>query len=113
MEPFAPSDNLVVWLGTNSNSRKVKEIRNNSKVCLYYSDNEGGGYIVVNGIARIVDNPEDKTQFWRKEWETLFPRWKDHFYALIEVTPTSLEILSYKHGIVGDPETWSVPHIDF
>ncbi len=113
MEPFAPEDNLVVWLGTNSNSRKVQEIIANPQVSLYYSDNEGGGYVTVNGIARLVDNLDDKTRFLRNECETLFPGWKDNFYSLIEITPITIELLSYKHGIIGDPETWKAPQIEF
>jgi len=110
MEPFTPEENMVIWLGTNSNSRKIKEIRNNPNVTLYYADNEVGGYVVIDGTARLVEDPKDKTRYWREEWETIFPGWKDNFYTLIEVTPVTLEILSYQHGIIGDPETWEVPH---
>ncbi|MEE9190026.1 MAG: pyridoxamine 5'-phosphate oxidase family protein, partial [Candidatus Neomarinimicrobiota bacterium] len=37
MEPFQPKKDMVIWLGTNSKSRKVQEIRNNSQVTLFYS----------------------------------------------------------------------------
>ena len=39
---------------------KSEEIRNNSQVSLYYSDNEGGSYVVLKGTAHLIDNPEKK-----------------------------------------------------
>src|SRR5210317_708933 len=41
MDPFLPKDDMVVWLGTNINSRKIKEIRNDSRVTLYYEAPNG------------------------------------------------------------------------
>ncbi len=113
MEPVSHQDDMVVWLGTNSKSRKVQEIRNNPQVTLYYSDHEGGSYVAIAGTANLIDDPEKKDRLWREEWDTLFPGWKNNFYILIQVIPNRLEILSYMHGIVGDPETWEAPHIDF
>jgi predicted pyridoxine 5'-phosphate oxidase superfamily flavin-nucleotide-binding protein len=45
MDPFPPEEVLTIWLGTNSRSRKVREIRDNPRVTLYYADPEGGGYM--------------------------------------------------------------------
>ena len=51
MDPFLPEEDMVVWFGTNPNSRKVKEIRNNSRTTLYYQAPNGAGYVVIQGHA--------------------------------------------------------------
>ncbi len=58
MDPFPPEENMVVWFGTNSNSRKVKEIRNDNRVSIYYADPEGSGYVVIEGSAYIIDDTD-------------------------------------------------------
>ena len=39
MDPFSPEDDFMVWFGTNIKSRKVKQIRNDPRVTLYYFQN--------------------------------------------------------------------------
>ncbi|WP_456377042.1 pyridoxamine 5'-phosphate oxidase family protein, partial [Lutibacter sp.] len=38
IEPFAPKDHYVIWIGTNPKSRKVNQLKNNSKTTLHYFD---------------------------------------------------------------------------
>jgi len=112
MDPFEPDDDMVVWFGTNINSRKVGEIRNDSRVTLYYEAPGGSGYVVMQGMANLVDDPEITEKYWKKEWEAFYPD-KNTSYALIRVIPKKLEIISYVHGITGSSKTWEVPHIEF
>jgi general stress protein 26 len=112
MDPFAPEEDMVIWLGTNSKSRKVQEISNDPRVTLYYADPEGGGYVAIAGTARLVDDPEEKARWWKEAWEAYYPNREDT-YLLIMVAPEKLEILSYGHGITGDSETWRIPCIEF
>lgn len=112
MDPFPPEDDMAVWLGTNSQSRKVNEIRNDSRVTLYYEDSNGAGYAVIKGRANLVDDKAKKTQFWKEEWDAYYTNQKSN-YILIKVIPDELEILDYKHGIVGDSLTWAVPTVKF
>jgi general stress protein 26 len=112
MEPFLPDENMVVFLGTNRKSRKVQEIGNNPKVTLYYSDDRGAGYVAIIGTASLVDDPKDKAVRWREEWDEFYKDQKEN-YLLIKVIPEKLEILNYKHGILGDTETWRTPSVMF
>jgi general stress protein 26 len=112
MDPFKPEEDMVIWLGTSSKSRKVNEIRNDSRVTMYYADPDGAGYVVINGKAILVNDQKEKERWWKKEWEAFYPEDRNN-YLLIKVVPNKLEILSYKHGFTGDPETWRVPAIDF
>jgi general stress protein 26 len=112
MDPFPPDENLVVWLGTNPKSRKVREIRHNSRVALYYFDSASQGYVTISGIARIVDDPKEKARHWKEEWKGFYLD-RDKGYVLIAVTPEKLEVVIVKKGIIGDPKTWKPPTVTF
>ncbi len=112
MDPFPPDENMVVWFGTNLNSRKVREIRNNPKVTLYYSDDKGEGYVAIIGTATLVDDPKEKTNWWKEEWGEFY-KGKKESYLLIKVVPEKLEILNYKHNILSDTLTWETPSVGF
>jgi general stress protein 26 len=112
MDPFLPDENMVVWFGTNLNSRKVNEIRRDSRATLYYEAPGGTGYVVIKGEASLIDDPEKKSKYWKTEWEKFYPN-KKETYVLIQVIPVELEIISYDHNIVGDPKSWEVPRVEF
>jgi len=112
MDPFLPDENMVVWFGTNRNSRKVREIRNNPKVTLCYSDDKGAGYVAIIGTATLVDDPKEKTIWWKEEWGEFYKDQKES-YLLIKVVPEKLEILNYKHNILSDTLTWKTPSVGF
>jgi general stress protein 26 len=58
------------------------------------------------GTARLVDDPAEKAQRWKAGWEAFYPD-RDSSYLLIEVRPVRMEIVSIKHGLSGDPQTWT------
>jgi general stress protein 26 len=112
MDPFAPEENLTVWFGTNSNSRKVKQIKGNSKVTLYYTEKGETGYVMIHGIASIVDDVKAKEKHWKIKWKDFYPDYP-HGYMLIKVKPLWLEVISETHGIVGDSITWKPHKVSF
>ena len=110
MDPFAPEENMVVWLATNPNSRKVAEILRHPRVSLYYFVRDDQAYVTISGTARIVRNAKEKARHWKDEWKDFYP---DRNYLLLEVTPARLEIVSVKHSITGDPIHWTPPAVTF
>ena len=112
MDPFLPDDDMVIWLGTNLNSRKVKQIKNDSRVTLYYQAPNAAGYVVIKGQAYIVQDSLKKHTYWKKEWSRFYSEDKSE-YALIKVIPENLEVIDYQHGIFGDSKTWDVPVVRF
>jgi len=112
MDPFIPENDFTVWFGTNSNSRKVEQIKKDPTVTLYYFDTKSQGYVVISGMAQLVNDSTKKEKYWKKEWEDYYPNKEDN-YLLIKVTPRWLEILSPGHGIYNDPATWQPPVIIF
>ena len=112
MDPFLPDDSMVVWLGTNLNSKKVKEIKKNSKVALYYQSPQKIGYVLIKGNAYIVDDVNKKQTYWKEEWSRFYSDEKSN-YVLIKIIPNKLELLDYQNGIFGDPNTWEIPSVEF
>jgi general stress protein 26 len=62
MDPFPPDEQMIIWLGTNPRSRKVAEIRRNHRVTIYYFDREDQAYVTISGLARIVQDPKEKSK---------------------------------------------------
>lgn len=113
MNPYPPDKNMVIWFGTNRKSRKVKEIRNDPRVCLYYADHHNAsGYVAITGTASIIDDKKVLEEKKREYWKANVPNWREVF-VLIKVTPEKLDILNYKHGLTGDSVTWRTPTIEF
>jgi general stress protein 26 len=108
MDSFPPDDHLVIWFGTNPKSRKVAEIRRNHRVTLYYFDREGPAYVTISGVARLVNDSEEKARRWKDEWKPFYPN-RERGYLLIAVTPATLEVVSEKQGIAGDAARWTPP----
>ena len=111
MDPFLPDSNMVVWFGTNRSSRKVQEIKNNPIATLYYQAENGAGYVVLKGNAHWVDDPQLKLKYWKSDWEAFYPESREN-YTLIKFVPFHLEIVDYKHNLVGDTVTWEAPNLE-
>ena len=112
MDPFLPESDFTVWFGTNPNSRKVAQIKKNSKVTLYYLENESNGYVMIQGTAELINLQEEKDKRWKPEWEAFYTNKKED-YLLIKVTPNWMEVVSYAHNLVGDTISWEPPKVIF
>lgn len=105
MDPFAPEEDLSVWLGTNADSRKVMQIKNDPRVTLYYLDKDETGYVMVHGTAKLVNSEHEKTKRWKTKWEAFYRNNREN-YRLIHVTPQWIEVSSAPRGLHGDAKTW-------
>ncbi len=112
MDPFLPEDDMTVWLGTHRKTRKVQDIQNDPHVALYFFAPDAGGYVSISGTARLVDDPIEKARRWKEGWGRFYTD-RETDYLLIEVSPERMEVVSYGQGIVGDPDTWNPPAVEF
>ena len=112
MDPFPPEADMTIWLATNPKSRKVRLLRTNPRATLYYFDPASLSYVTLTGVARLVDDPAEKARRWKEGWDMFYPD-RDESYLLIEVTPVRLEVVSFKHGLTGDPATWTPDGVTF
>ena len=101
MSPFPPEGDWTIWLGTFPTSRKVKQIKNNPNVVVFYYDSESYSYVNISGTARLVNDPELKAKYWKEGWKRFYPD-RDKDYILIEVTPQRLEVCSFKFDLLWD-----------
>ena len=112
MDPFPPENDFSVWLATVPGSRKVAQIKGNPNVTLYYLSESKSGYVMIRGLAELVDSPTAKERYWKESWEEFYPNYPEGF-LLIKVNPITLEVISGDHGIVGDEKTWQPPIVEF
>ncbi len=110
MNPFPPDEDMIVWFATNTNTRKVQQIRRDSRVCLYYADHaKATGYVALTGKAILVDDMAEILKRKRAYWDQAFPGLKN--LVLIKVIPEQLDVLNYKQGALADIVTWRTPSI--
>jgi general stress protein 26 len=111
MNPFPPEEDMTVWFATNTRSRKVREMRRDPRVALYYSDHKNAiGYVQITGRAVLVDDMQEILKRKRAYWDQAFPGLKN--LVLIKVVPERLDVLNYKAGLQADPDTWRTPSIE-
>jgi general stress protein 26 len=112
MNPFPANNELITWFATSRTSRKVREIKSNPKVCVYYADHVAAkGYVSITGTAEVIDDKELLLKMKRDYWSSI-PDWQNRF-VLIKIVPKTLEVINYKHGLNNDPNTFKAPSITF
>ena len=112
MDPFDPEDGMVIWFGTNPNTRKVKQIKNNPNVAVFYYDTKGMSYVSINGKAELVNDPAEKEKHWKSYWKRYYPD-RDKDMILIKVVPERMEVVSYKYKIFWQTESFLPQYIQF
>ena len=107
VDPLVPDKDLTVWIGTNPVTRKVAEIRKNSRVTLLYFDAKGLEYATVIGTADVVTDKNEKAKHWKAEWGAFYKEGaKGADFVLIRVRPTRVEVVSPSHKLMNDPVNW-------
>jgi general stress protein 26 len=110
MNPFPANDDLITWFATSRTSRKVREIKDNPRVCVYYADHiTAKGYVSITGTATVIDDRDLLLKMKRDYWEGI-PGWQDKF-VLIRIIPETLEVINYKHRLTNDPNTFRAPSV--
>lgn len=107
VDPFVPEKDLTIWIATTARSRKVREIRQDRRVTLLYFNPGGLEYVTVVGRAEIVTAAADKARLWKEEWSAFYQdKNRGPDYTLIRVRPSRLEVVSPRHRLTNDPDTW-------
>lgn len=106
------SGRMDIWIGTNRNSAKVREIQKDDRATLFYRMPGGAGYVTLRGRASIVDDRREKEARWRPHWEALYLD-PEAMYVLIHFEPEDGEVFSFAADLVGDSLTWAAPEFRF
>lgn len=108
--PFAPEDDMTVWIATKPGTRKLEQVVGNPRVTLYYADEEAASYVSLMGTASIRDDDESKRLHRHPEVDAFWPDYPEG-YTLIEVEPIWLEVVA--PGIAPDETTWRPQEVRF
>jgi general stress protein 26 len=112
MNPFPPEEDMSVWMATSILTRKVRHIRHDPRVILYYSNHaQATGYVSIAGRAELVDDRAEMIKRKRAYWDSAFPGFKN--LVLIKVVPERMDVLNYSRGVLSDPQTWRTPTLEF
>ena len=107
VDPTLPDPNFTIWIGTNSLTRKVKDIERDPRVTLLYFHAASASYVTVIGRAALVTDAGEKERRWKKSWAPFYPNgFRGSDFTLIRVTPSRLEISSPSRNMMSDPKTW-------
>lgn len=71
--PAALGEGFANYLGTNTSSRKVGQLRKDGRACLYYSDNARFQGCSVRGRLVEVTDREVKKAIYAKAWDMYYP----------------------------------------
>jgi general stress protein 26 len=89
-------DNMSIWITTRSTSRKVKQLRENPKVCLAFVElPDGDKAAVVIGEALVVPDIEKKRRVWKLAPFDLYEHFPDgpdsDDFCLLKIIPNRIE----------------------
>ena len=114
MDPFAPEDDLTVWMATSRTTRKVPEMQADTRVTLLYFDRENPGYVTLVGRVRLVEDLDERRARWKDAWSEYYPGGPEGpSYLLIEFIPDRLEVVSMAHDIAAAPLAWQPAIVEF
>ena len=82
-------EDLLIYLGANTSSRKIRHIQANPRVAVYYCDSKLFHGLLLQGNAEPVEDPSIKAALWQPGWERYYPGGpEDPDYAVLRLLPT-------------------------
>ncbi len=59
-------DGMSIWITTFANSRKVKQIKKNPRICLHFAKQPDGSMVAtMHGTVKVMKNLKDKKKVWK------------------------------------------------
>lgn len=68
-----PSNEFSTWIATNTSSRKVRELRTDSRGSLYYFDTATFEGLTLQGTFEEVLQQEIRSSIWANSWDMFYP----------------------------------------
>ncbi|HOT62444.1 MAG TPA: pyridoxamine 5'-phosphate oxidase family protein [Treponemataceae bacterium] len=95
--PARPRSDFATYLGTNTGSRKVAQMRSDPRVCLYYADEDRYEGCMVRGRVVEVEDRSTRVAVWTPEWDMYYQGGLDGGdFSLIAFDP---EFVRYYHEL--------------
>lgn len=77
MATHAVDEDGTMWFFTYDTSNKVREIGQNKRVSLGFSDTGAETYVALSGTAEVVNDKGKIDELWKDYLKTWFPNGKD------------------------------------
>ena len=107
VDPLVVEDEGLIWIATNPQTRKVDDIKRDSRVTLMFFNAAANEYVTVLARANVVTDASRKAAHWKMEWQPFYKtQTTGTDFMLFEVQPFRLEVSSPRHGLNNDPRTW-------
>lgn len=104
VQPLCDPTTLEVWIGTRADLRKVRDVTHNPYVTVAFQSSAHHASLALYGIAEIRTELDLRERCWLDTWAMFFPDGPAHpNYVLVHVVPLRLEVMSFKHKVVGEP----------
>ena len=107
VDPLISENETTIWIATNPLTRKVDEIKRDSRVTLMFFNASANEYVTVFARAAVVTDAARKAAHWKAEWKAFYKQQTTGpDFMLFEVKPFRLEISSPRHKLANDARTW-------
>jgi len=81
-------DDLMIYVSTNTSSGKIREIKADPRVSIYYCNPKRFHGVMLTGDIEIVDDSEVKKALWNDGWERYYPAGVDDpDYTVLRLFP--------------------------
>jgi general stress protein 26 len=88
---IARTDDFAVYLATSLASDKIRDIRANPAVAVYYCKPQSFHGVTVSGRAELVDDPRLKEALWSDDWRIYWPDGPSNAdYIVVRITPEEI-----------------------
>ena len=104
VQPIADLDNFNIWIGTNPNLRKVKELEKDNNITIAFESTKDDANLIIYGKARIEKSQELCNRYWKDEWMLFFsdgPGGRD--YCVVCIEPEQIELMNFARDVVQEP----------
>ena len=98
VRPVSPivEEDMSIWVTTFSTSRKIKQIKQNPKICLaFVSQPNGDKAAIVMGEAEIITDMENKKRVWNLASFDLFQHFPEgpesKEFCVLKIIPRQVE----------------------
>jgi len=104
VEPLYEADLSKIYIGTNPDLRKIREIESCPYVTLAFTNKSDNANVVIQGVASVCAIPEYKRKHWKRQWRLFFPNGSQGIdYTVITVEVQRMEVLSFKNNVIPEP----------
>jgi general stress protein 26 len=77
----------TIWLSTNTSSKRVRQIKENPKACVYYVDESQFVGLMLLGKIEILNDRQSRKKLWRDGYEKYYRAGiDDPDYSVLRVT---------------------------